>query len=208
MRVLLSGFEPFGTAAVNPSGLLMREVQEGRVVVPSKTTVQSVVLPVTFREAFPRLKAAIDAFNPDIVIAFGLAGGRNAIEFERVALNCMDADIPDNSGFQPRDQIIRQDGAAAYFATLPIRRLVEAVSAAGIPARISNTAGLFVCNRLMYELLKECGDRKAGFVHLPYLPEQTMVDLPSLSLATMSAALEVILRDFESTNSPGTQTSK
>ena len=174
----------------------MSAVREGRVAIPTGIAVRTVVLPVVFNAAYPRLRIEIEDCKPDIVIAFGLAGGRSAIEFERVALNCMDADIPDNEGSQPRDQVIDEAAPSAYFATLPIRRLANAVTAAVIPSRISNTAGLFVCNRLLFDLLHESKGLavRAGFVHVPFLPQQT--DGVSMSLPTMMTALEVILKEI------------
>ena len=177
----------------------MDELKAGRVNVPIGVEVRATVLPVTFNESFLILDKEIKTFNPDVIIAFGLASGRDSIEFERVALNVMDAEIADNSGFQPRDLVIREGGENALFSTLPIRHLMEVLKASGVPARISNTAGLYVCNHLMYKLLEATRGthRRCGFVHVPLLPEQTEKRSPpvaSLPLETLTKALGLILK--------------
>ncbi len=196
MRILISGFEAFGGESVNPTAVLINRLHE--VAAPGGCELRGVLLPVTFREAFQKLEAEIHAFDPDAVLAFGQAGGRDAIEFERVAINCMDADIPDNSGFQPRDARIDSAGAPAYFSTLPIRELMEAVQAAGLPARISNSAGLYVCNFLMYRLLDATlrTRRQAGFIHVPYSPEQAAKKsppAPAMAVDSLVQALAIIV---------------
>jgi pyroglutamyl-peptidase len=158
--------------------------------------VTTVLLPVVFEQAFAKLEQAIDTHRPEIVLALGQAGGRDAIELERIAVNLMDADIADNLGRQPRDERIHHDGETAHFSTLPLRDILDALKAAGIPARISNSAGLYVCNDLFYRLQHVAtakSVRRSGFIHVPYLPEQT-TDKPSMPFETMQEALNVILR--------------
>lgn len=158
MTVLLTGFEPFDGAATNSSWEAVQRV-EGVV---------TGVLPVEFGRASAVLADLIAQHRPDVVIAVGLADGRTAITPERVAINLTDARIPDNAGNQPRDLPVDPDGPAAYFSGLPVRAIADAISAAGIPARVSLSAGAYVCNSVMYRLLAEIGPGvTAGFVHVP-----------------------------------------
>ena len=206
MKVLVSGFEPFGGRKENPTALLAGEAakaasgQASAVAIPKGLEVRAVVLPVTFEKAYEKLQGEIRAFDPDVVLAFGMAAGRNAIEIERIAINCLDADIPDNSGFQPVDQAIEAGGAAALFTTLPARRLLSALKGAGVPARMSNTAGTYVCNFLFYRLMEANlrTRRKAGFIHVPLLPEQAAEKpgLASMSLADLGKALSIMLAEL------------
>ena len=206
MRVLVSGFEPFGGRKENPTALLANEAakassgQSSLVAIPKGLEVRAVVLPVTFEKAYEKLQTEIRAFDPDVVLAFGMAAGRNAIEIERVAINCLDADIPDNSGFQPVDLTIESGGPAALFTTLPSRRFLEALKSAGLPARMSNTAGTYVCNFLFYRLMEGSlrTRRKAGFIHVPLLPEQAAEKpgLASMSLQDLAKALSVMLAEL------------
>ena len=204
MRILVSGFEAFGSESLNPTSSLMDELKAGRVTVPNGVETCGVILPVTFNEAFPILQKEIQSFSPDVVIAFGLAGGRDSVEFERVALNVMDADITDNSGFRPRDLAINEGGENALFSTLPLRQLADVLKANGVPTRISNTAGLYVCNNVMYRLLEVSKGTKlrCGFVHVPFLPEQAekrSPPVPSLPLETLTKALALILKTVSET---------
>jgi pyroglutamyl-peptidase len=210
-RILVSGFEAFGGAAVNPTALLIEDLRDQRsgagaagdetaaaaqaAASAAAVEVETVLLPVVFEEAFVKLEAAIDRFKPDVVLALGQAGGRDAIEVERIAVNLMDAEIADNSGRKPCDERIEADGANAYFSTLPLREIVEALTANKISARISNSAGLYVCNDLFYRLQRAApakGLRMSGFVHVPYLPEQT-TDKPSMPFNEMKRALAIVL---------------
>ena len=197
MKVLISGFEAFGGETLNPTHLLIDELRAGRVAIPAGLVVASVLLPVRFANAFQALKTNIENFRPSVVMSLGQAGGREAVEIERVAVNMMDADIADNNGWQPREEKISPDGAAAFFSTLPVRRLDEALKFAGVPSRISNSAGLYVCNFLFYRLQEEAsklGVERSGFIHFPYLPEQAQPKLkPAMPLSEMKRALEVLL---------------
>ena len=141
---------------------------------------------------------AADTCNPDFILCVGQAGGRPDITIERVAINCDDFRIPDNGGNQPTDEPVVADGPSAYFATLPIKDMVNALHQAGIPARVSNTAGTFVCNHIMYGVLHyaaQKGNVKAGFMHIPYLPSQVVnkPDQPSMAVETVRATLETIV---------------
>ena len=151
-------------------------------------------VPTEFVRSGAVLRDALAAERPDAVLCVGQAGGRAAITPERVAINLMNARIPDNAGFQPVDQPVVPGGPAAYFATLPVRRMAEAIEKAGIPAQISNTAGTYVCNCLLYTLLHtaavEYPGMPGGFIHVPYALEQ----LPGKPEGTPGLALQQITR--------------
>lgn len=155
-------------------------------------------LPVAFGASGEALVAALDEVHPDVVVAVGQAGGADAIRLERVAINLDDARIPDNAGAQPLDAPIDADGPAAYFSTLPVKAAAAAIAGRGIPAVVSHTAGTFVCNHVFYRLAAELARRpgmRGGFVHVPYGPEQVVgTDRPSLPIAQMAEALEVVVR--------------
>ena len=165
MRLLITGFEPFGGDSSNASWLAVEHLPDhvGRFDLEKRC------LPVVFGEAADILVKEIEALKPDAVICVGQAGGRTAITPERVAINLRDARIPDNAGKQPRDQAIDPQGPAAYFSTLPLRLMVEAIAEKEIPAALSLTAGAFVCNDLFYSLMRtlEGTNIPAGFIHVP-----------------------------------------
>ncbi|MCX8957155.1 pyroglutamyl-peptidase I [Erwinia psidii] len=193
--VLITAFEPFEGQQINPSWESVRQLHE-RPVCGVKVIAKQ--LPCVFGDSLEVLYAAIDEVRPEMVIAVGQAGGCTGITVERVAINVDDARIPDNAGNQPIDKPIVAGGPAAYFATLPIKAIVEGIREAGIPAAVSQTAGTYVCNHVMYGLLHYLQKHKgirAGFIHIPYLPEQVVrqVDVASMSLQTVVLALEVAL---------------
>lgn len=199
-KLLLTGFDPFGKETVNPALEAVKLVSEqiGDIRVFKKE------VPTVFGLAAKEAIAAIDEIEPDFVICVGQAGGRSAITVERIAVNCMEAEIPDNSGFQPADIPIDPSGDAAYFSTLPIKRMVEAIRAAGIKAAVSNTAGTFVCNSLMYEVLRFYAQSgrsvPAGFIHVPFISEQTVgksADVPSMELCEIVRGLEAAIACLE-----------
>jgi pyroglutamyl-peptidase len=198
-RVLISGFEAFGGEDLNPTQKLVEALAAGSVRVPKGVEARGVVLPVVFGDGFARLDSEIRAFKPDVVLALGQAGGRAAIEFERVAVNLMDSDQPDNSGKSLHDRPIDEGAAAALFSTLPIRELVDHLNANEVPARISNSAGLYVCNEVFFRLQARLARTmvRSGFVHVPYLPEQAVAkSAPSMSFETLNRGLELILEKF------------
>jgi pyroglutamyl-peptidase len=173
--ILLTGFEPFDGAAINPAWEAVRALSgwEGaNSAGPFRVEVRQ--LPCVFGVAAQALCAAVDEVRPDIAIAVGQAGGRPEISVERVAINVDDASIRDNAGRQPVDTPIAADGPAAYFTTLPIKAMVAAMRARGLTAGVSQTAGTFVCNHVFYALMHHVSGRplKAGFIHVPFLPEQ------------------------------------
>ena len=194
-RVLLTGFEPFDDAAVNPS---WQAVRLAAASPPEGVSPATALLPVVFGDAVARLRAAVAESAAEVVVCVGQAGGRPGVTVERVAVNIDDARIPDNAGRQPVDEPIVAGGPAAYFATLPVKACVAAVRAAGLPAAVSHTAGTFLCNHVFYGLMHliatERPGVRGGFVHVPYLPEQaTAGDSPTLPATAIAAALTAIV---------------
>jgi len=192
-KVLITGFEPFGGERLNPSWEVVKQLNDLELV---GTRIVARQLPCVFGAALEALNAAIDEVQPLMVLAVGQAGGRTDITIERVAINVDDARIPDNQGQQPVDEPIVAGGPAAYFSTLPIKAMVSSMREAGIPASVSQTAGTYVCNHVMYGLLHRLsGQRevKGGFIHIPYLPEQAAVHpgAPSMAASTVLFALEL-----------------
>jgi pyroglutamyl-peptidase len=194
-RLLISGFEAFGAQAINPTQVVVEAIARNEIAVPTQLELHPLLLPVTFEDAFKKLEKEINSIQPDIIICFGQAGGRAHIELERVAINVLDADIPDNKGHQPRDLKIDESGENAYFSTLPLRHLEKALQGAQIPVKISNSAGTYVCNYLFYCLMKSLRDPQimAGFIHVPYLPEQAPAGVPSMDLESLRRAVSVLL---------------
>lgn len=192
--VLLTGFEPFGGDATNPSGDAVRQVA-ARWSGPEELVVD--VLPVTFMGAAERLRGLIVQHEPDLVIATGLAGNRAAISVERIAVNLADARIPDNEGAQPIDRPSVDGAPAARFATLPVKAIARNTLADGVPAEVSHTAGTFVCNHVFFAALEEASTHpgmRAGFIHLPWDADHAPMDAPYLELDEIVRALEVAIR--------------
>ena len=194
-HILVTGFEPFGGETINPSGEVVKQL-EGMIIDDCRVVTRQ--LPCVFGESLTVLNAAIDELNPAVVIAVGQAGGRVDITVERVGINVDDARIPDNRGQQPIDVAIVPGGPAAWFSSLPIKAMVAAMREKGIPASVSQTAGTFVCNHVMYGLLHSLRHRsgaKGGFIHIPYLPEQAAAHPGEASMAveTVQAALETAI---------------
>lgn len=194
-KVLITGFEPFGGERVNPSWEVVKQLNDMEL---AGARIIARQLPCVFGEALEALNAAIDEVQPVMVLAIGQAGGRTDITLERVAINVDDARIPDNQGKQPIDELIVENGPAAYFSTLPIKAMVGSMREAGIPASVSQTAGTYVCNHVMYGLLHRLNDQQAikgGFIHIPYLPEQAAAHpgAPSMAATTVLFALELAI---------------
>ena len=193
--VLITGFEPFDGEAVNPSWEVVKRL-DGAIIAGERVVARQ--LPCVFNEALTVLHAALDEFRPALTLAIGQAGGRTDITVERVAINVDDARIPDNKGQQPIDRPIVADGQAAWFSSVPIKAIVAALRQQGIPASVSQTAGTFVCNHVMYGLLHKLQGQagvKGGFIHIPYLPEQAAAHPgeASMALETIRAALETAI---------------
>ncbi|WNS71690.1 pyroglutamyl-peptidase I [Streptococcus sp. DTU_2020_1001019_1_SI_AUS_MUR_006] len=192
MKILVTGFDPFGGEKVNPALEAVKSL-------PSEihgAEIHWVEIPTVFYRSAEVLEAEIVRFQPDAVLCIGQAGGRASLTPERVAINQDDARIPDNQGNQQIDTPIRLDGQAAYFSTLPIKAMVQAIKEEGLPATVSNTAGTFVCNHLMYQALyladKKFPHMRAGFMHIPYMTEQ-VINKPN----TASMNLTEIVRGIE-----------
>ena len=192
MKILVTGFDPFGGEKVNPA----LEAVKSLPSVIHGAEIRWVEIPTVFYKAAEVLETAIVRFQPDAVLCIGQAGGRASLTPERVAINQDDARIPDNQGNQPIDTPIRLNGQAAYFSTLPIKAMVQAIKEEGLPATVSNTAGTFVCNHLMYQALyladKKFPHMRAGFMHIPYMTEQ-VINKPN----TASMNLTDIVRGIE-----------
>ncbi|MCB8943094.1 MAG: pyroglutamyl-peptidase I [Ardenticatenaceae bacterium] len=198
MKLLLTGFEPFGGSSINPSAQIVAQL--ARVGVDG-VALSTAVLPVDRHHGPAQLLQAVQTHRPDAVLCLGLAGHSPAIAIERVAVNLLDFRIADNSGHQFVDEPIVPDGPAAYFTTLPLRAMHKAALAAGVPTELSLSAGAYLCNQVTYELLHYLAihelDIPAGFVHVPYLPEQVAGKkplLPSMSLVTMCVGITAVIQ--------------
>ncbi|WHZ18625.1 MAG: Pyrrolidone-carboxylate peptidase [Rhodanobacteraceae bacterium] len=193
--VLLTGFAPFGGELVNPSWQAVRAL-DGAMIEDHR--VVAVELPTEFDASLPTLWHALREHEPRVAIAVGLAGGREGLSLERVAINLIDARIPDNAGAQPVDVPVLRGGAAAFFSTLPIKAALLELQRAGIPARISQTAGTYVCNQVFYALmhaLRRQRNTRAGFVHVPWSPQQAAAHAqPGMPIEDVQRALEIIVR--------------
>ncbi len=189
MKVLVTGFEPFGGEKVNPSIEAVKRLSDkiaGADIIKAE-------IPTVFNKSIRKLEKILEDEKPDITICVGQAGGRNRISVERVAINISDGRIPDNEGYQPVDEIIFEDGDTAYFARLPIKKIVKELNDRNIPAEVSNTAGTYVCNHLMYGLLyninKKYPNMMGGFIHIPFLPEQ-VIDKPNMPCMSLDLIVE------------------
>ena len=193
MKLLLTAFDPFGGDAINPALEAVKLVADkiGRF------DIVKLEVPTVFRKSIDTVAKAIEEEKPDVVLCIGQAGGRFEITPERVAINVDDARIKDNEGNQPIDIKIFEDGENAYFTTLPIKAMVETIREANLPAAVSNTAGTFVCNHLMYGVLytlaKKYPHIKGGFTHVPFIPAQVARRTP----VAPYMALEDIKRGLE-----------
>lgn len=193
MKVLITGFDPFGGEKVNPA-------YEAVKLLPDTIAGAEIIkleIPTVFSKSGPAVEAGIEEHKPDVVINVGQAGGRSCVTIEKVAINLADARIPDNAGEQPVDEKLREDGETAYFATIPVKAIVQNIREHGIPCHVSYTAGTYVCNCVMYNVLymaaKKYPNIRAGFIHVPFAAEQA-VDKAN-GMAFMS--LEMIAKSLE-----------
>ncbi len=197
MKVLVTGFEPFGGEEINPSWEAVKALPDEL----NGATLLKVRLPVSFkrvREILPRL---IAREKPDIILLTGQAGGRPNVTVERVAINIMDSTMPDNDGFTPEDEPVFEGAPDAYFATIPIKDVVKALRKAGIPAGVSNTAGTYVCNTAMFTALHTIAvsgmETKAGFIHVPFSHAQALEKpRPSMAQETINEAIRKALESL------------
>ena len=193
MKVLVTGFDPFGGEKVNPAYEAVKLLQD----TIAGAEIIKIEIPTVFTRSAEVLEEAIQRYRPDVVLDVGQAGGRSCVTVEKVAINLKEARIPDNDGEQPFDEPIREDGETAYFSTLPVKAMVENMRAHGIPAHISYTAGTYVCNCIMYNALYLAAKKylgvRAGFIHVPFGNGQ-VVDkangTPFMSLEMIAKGLE------------------
>lgn len=193
MKILITGFDPFGGEKVNPAyeavKLLPDEIREAKII--------KLEIPTSFNGSKKAIEEALEMYHPDVVISVGQAGGRAEITPEWVAINLAEAGIPDNDGNQPVESTLEADGPAAYFATIPVKAMIQNIRAHGLPGNISYTAGTYVCNSVMYRVLhladKKYPGMRAGFIHVPFAMEQ-LVEKPSgtpgMALGDIARALE------------------
>ena len=192
MKILITGFDPFGGEPVNPAleavKLMKDEIAGAKII--------KLEIPTVFRKSVEKIHEMMKAEQPDVVLSIGQAGGRFGVTPERVAINVDDARIKDNEGNQPVDTPILTDGEAAYFSNLPVKAMVEAIKNKGLPSTLSNSAGTFVCNHVMYGVLyyihKEFPNVRGGFIHVPFITDQvvTKPNVASMALADITEALE------------------
>ena len=196
MKILVTGFDPFDKDIINPAYEAVKrlpdEIREAKII--------KLEIPTSFERSRIAIEEAIEKYSPNVILSIGQAGGRNEITIEKVAINLLEARIKDNDGYQPLDKPIKEDGQTAYFTNLPIKGMVAHIKENNIPANISYTAGTFVCNSVMYNILylidKKFPNIKGGFIHVPFLPEQAVLKNPipsSMSLDMISKAIELAI---------------
>lgn len=194
-KVLLTGFEPFGGASFNPSGAVVEAIAEQGV---DGVEIVTAILPVEFKRSSAMLIELISTNKPDVVISLGQAEGRDFIGPEQVAINLADARIADNAGVKLENQPINTGAADGYFSTLPIRAIVDAISALGISAKISYSAGAFICNEIFFtaQSFLQGSNVISGFIHLPLAPDQAgeFPGLPTMPLADQVAAIKAAIQ--------------
>lgn len=195
MKILVTGFDPFGGEKINPAYETIKRLDNNI----KKAEIVKLEIPTVFQKSIKVLNKKIAKEKPDVVLCIGQAGGRYDITVERVAINIDDARIRDNEGKQPVDEHIFYDGDTAYFSNLPIKAMVKNIRKGNIPASISNSAGTFVCNHIMYGLLylidKKYPDIRGGFIHVPFLPQQVVDknNTPSMNLKDITKALTLAI---------------
>lgn len=196
MDILVTAFDPFGGEKINPALEVVKRLDTNI----GAHTITKLEIPTVFHESKDVIAQKLAQQHFDAVLAIGQAGGRFEITPERVGINIDDARIADNKGNQPIDVAIQPDGAPAYFSNLPVKTMTEAIKAEGIPAKLSNTAGTFVCNHVLYQLGyladTQFTDLLFGFIHVPFIPEQvtTKPETPSMSIDTMTKGLTAAIK--------------
>ena len=192
MKVLVTGFDPFGGEPINPAWEAVKAMKD----TIAGAEIVKMQIPTVVGKSIEKIHQKMKELQPDLVISVGQAGGRFGVTPERVAINVTDARIPDNEGNQPIDEPIFPDGPAAYFSNLPVKAMVQAIKDAGYPSVLSNSAGTYICNHVMYGILyyieKEFPNVRGGFIHVPYAPSQAVnkPSTPSMALADITASLE------------------
>ena len=190
-KLLITGFEPFGGEEINPSW----EAVNGLPDVVGNWQLTKLQVPTVFKKAGETVLAAAEQLHPDAILCVGQAGGRAAVTPELVAINLQYGRIADNAGVSPMDEPVVADGPTAYFSTLPVRAMAQAVTDAGLPGQVSYSAGAFVCNDLLYTVLHRYAGTpvRAAFVHVPFLPQQAKEGVPSMTLEEIQKALQAIV---------------
>ena len=183
-KLLITGFDPFGGENINPSWEAVKRLPDAI----GEYEVYKLQIPTVFGLAAQKVLEKAAEIQPDVILSVGQAGGRAAVTPERIGINVRDARITDNAGISPKDEPIVPGGPDGYFSTLPVKAMITAINNAGLPGSISNTAGTFVCNDVLYTLLHHYAgtDVRCGFIHVPYLPQQGE---PNLSLEQTAQAL-------------------
>lgn len=201
MKILVTGFDPFGGESINPAIESVKRLPD----TIAGAEIIKMEIPTVFHKSINVIDEAIKEHDPDVILSIGQAGGRYDITVERIGINCDDARIADNEGNQMIDEPVFADGPAAYFVNLPIKAMVSEIQKAGIPASVSNSAGTFVCNHITYgvrhlvETKYPC--KRSGFIHIPFLPNQVLdkKGQPSMALSTiidgLSAAIKAIVEN-------------
>ena len=201
MKILVTGFDPFGGEPINPAIESVKKLPDNI----AGAQIIKLEIPTVKGKSIKKIEKAIEEHNPDVILSIGQAGGRFDISVERVGINLDDFRIPDNEGNQTIDETIFPDGENAYFVDLPVKAMVKNIQKNKIPASVSYTAGTFICNHVLYGTLylihKKYKDKKSGFIHIPFLPEQVInkKNIPSMELNTivkgLTAAIEAIVKN-------------
>jgi len=199
MKVLVTGFDPFGGESINPAFEAVKALPDtlGTIEIIKKE------IPTVFYKSLDCIDGLINTFSPDIIICVGQAGGRSDISIEKVGINLNEARIPDNEGNQPQNKPVYSDGETAYFSNLPLKGMIKDLHASKVPASISYTAGTYVCNHVLYGVSylvdKKYSHIKSGFIHVPFLPEQVVgkSNMPSMTVETITKALEICIKACE-----------
>ena len=188
-KLLITGFDPFGGASINPAWEAVKLLPDAI----ADFEVHKLEIPTVFGLATEKVLEKAAEIQPDVILCVGQAGGRGSVTPERIGVNIRDAKIADNAGNQPVGQFVAEEGPAAYFATVPVMAMEEAIRKESLPGQVSNSAGAFVCNDTLYGLLHRYAgtEVKVGFIHVPWLPEQGS---PSMPLEKTAAALEAAIR--------------
>lgn len=209
MKILVTGFDPFGGELVNPALEAVKKLPDNI----AGAEIIKIEIPTVRIKSLEKIEKAVEEHNPDVILSIGQAGGRFDITVERIGINIDDFRIPDNEGNQVIDEPVFSDGESAYFSNLPVKAIVENIRNHEIPASISNTAGTFVCNHVLYGVRylieKKYKGKKSGFIHIPFLPEQVISkpNTPSMAVDTvvegLTAAIEAIVKNNEDIKKTG-----
>ena len=203
MKILVTGFDPFGGEPINPAIESVKRLPDNI----AGAEIIKLEIPTVRKKSLEKIEKAINEYNPDVILSIGQAGGRFDISIERVGINLDDFRIPDNEGNQIIDEPVFPDGENSYFVKLPVKAMVQNVQKNNIPASVSYTAGTFVCNHVLYGVMylieKKYKGKKSGFIHIPFLPQQVVdkKNMPSMELDTivkgLTAAIEAIVKNNE-----------